>query len=501
MPPVVKLRSPIKLKGRVSTYSVTVLKDDQGKYVKTTSSFHVKIRLSKLTLLSLDNDSDLSSLDQELNRALEDTQQTQVDPEFLVSFHYKPKATGRRPSLEPVVLVPVVLEPVVLVPVVLSLTSVPLSAPLTAPSPSPQAHPQTPTKSEPTAKLEPKTQSPSPHPSHVKVKTEPQYRTIPPNLIPVLKREFGLLNETMEELEMIEKIIFTLRDPLTATKIRLPVKTLTCHHFECFDFENFCVFNHLPPGVRNALRKGLIKKSIDMKKRDKLIYDTTMKGGSQTEITKAEMASLSEVFKYQPSFNVNPGFKPHPMYKCPVCNKSFELNQLFISDIFNFFVKCTPADINRIELRDMMEYRIVPEDEVKVTKKHHTPEVDDVIVLSDSEEDKSSELVRGSASGPSGPSGSTGSTGSTGPSGSSGPNGPSNTSTGTAPSNLPLASLFHKEPSVSSDFSSDREFLELLGIGLDKAGEYASTDSEETDEENWHMPGGSGTWEDPVTLD
>lgn len=42
------------------------------------------------------------------------------------------------------------------------------------------------------------------------------YRNIPSNLIFLLKREFGFLNETQEEMEMIDKMVFTLRDPLTA---------------------------------------------------------------------------------------------------------------------------------------------------------------------------------------------------------------------------------------------------------------------------------------------
>jgi len=72
-----------------------------------------------------------------------------------------------------------------------------------------------------------------------------------------------------------------------------------------------------------------------------------------------------------------------PLYKCPLCDEKFALKQLYISDIFNFFVKTTPLSTTRIELVEADRYKIL-ESEFTETKED-TPEMVD---LSDEEEEE-----------------------------------------------------------------------------------------------------------------
>lgn len=113
---------------------------------------------------------------------------------------------------------------------------------------------------------------------------------------------------------------------------------------------------------------------------------------------KAPMNSVVKEFKYQPNYTNMAYFKPpkgvnssqhhFPTYKCPVCNRAFLLNQLFISDVLNYFVKTTPMDIDRIELRDMVKYRIV--DEKEMVKE--VPQ-ENVVVLSDDDNSDDNETT------------------------------------------------------------------------------------------------------------
>lgn len=358
MAPIVKLKGPIKGNNLVSVYSVSVLSQNS---TVVNRNLNVKIRLPSTTLRSFNNDdSELSSLDYELNQALQNDEGGEVNQSdsFKVSFRY-PSPKRETPSLG------------------MTLTQNSLESPLTSPASALSA----PLKVEKVQSVDLEensnntTSSASPT-----TKDLAGYRTIPPNLIIILKREFGLLNETAEELSMIEKIIFTLRDPLSTTKIRLPVKAIVCNHFECFDFDNFCLFNHLPTGIKNVLRKDLIKRSNDLKKRDKKLTN------KNKDLNKMDVISLTKSFIYQPNFNTLSNLSnTYPMYKCPICNKSFELNQLFISDIFNYFIKTTPIDIDRIELRDMIKYRIVDDEVTGTNHRNKTEETEEIILLSDDE--------------------------------------------------------------------------------------------------------------------
>ncbi|WEJ96624.1 hypothetical protein PSN45_004165 [Yamadazyma tenuis] len=334
----------------------------------------VKIRLSSHILRDLDTcDSDLSSLELELNKALETPDTSLSVPQFPVTLRYSPQKFQSHTA-----------------------AVVPVS-------------PNSSIKDEPKVKQLPSTQNDigsDPKPATFSVPATPAsqapsvgswspesaYRTIPPNLILVLRREFGLLNETAEEMSMIEKIIFTLRDPLSATRIGLPVKAVVCNHFECFDFDNFCVFNRIPTGIKTVLRKDLIRRSNEMKKRDKQVATTTGSRG------KTDIVSLTRNFVYKPNISGFNNFRKnstgasqsYPIYRCPVCNKLFELNHLFISDVFNYFIKTTPSEIDRIELRDMVKYRIVEDDINDPHKNQTNAQAEEVIELLSDDDDTQS---------------------------------------------------------------------------------------------------------------
>lgn len=114
-----------------------------------------------------------------------------------------------------------------------------------------------------------------------------------------------LLNDD-EDIGKIEKMIFSLKDPLSATKISLPVKSTICIHFECFDFDNFCKFSHIPEGIKYVCRKDLVKKNFEKKKSEKreqeMLEKLRRKGDLKTqesELWKKQFYEVSEKLKHQ----------------------------------------------------------------------------------------------------------------------------------------------------------------------------------------------------------
>ena len=190
------------------------------------------------------------------------------------------------------------------------------------------------------------------------------YRTIPPNLRTTIDRELG------EDLGMIEKMIFTLKDPITATRIRLPVRSTSCAHFECFDFDNFCEFTKIPAGVKAFIRKDLVKRGLELKRYEKLIQ----KDAGRRKVPPPPQWLQPIHHAYLPNI---------PTYKCPVCDTAFPLHQLYISDVFNFFVKFTPSYVHRIEITDRIKYRIIEDEKEPST----SAACEDIVVLSDDDDE------------------------------------------------------------------------------------------------------------------
>lgn len=89
---------------------------------------------------------------------------------------------------------------------------------------------------------------------------QPGYKWIPVNIVPFLQQEVG--GDGDEDLGF-DKFTFSLQDPLTKTRITIPVKSQYCVHIECFDFDTFCLFNKILQGHKNILRKALLQKNVE----------------------------------------------------------------------------------------------------------------------------------------------------------------------------------------------------------------------------------------------
>lgn len=190
------------------------------------------------------------------------------------------------------------------------------------------------------------------------------YRNIPPNLVSTIQRELNLFFDTGndDDLEVVGRVIFSLKDPYSATKIRLPVKATTCRHFECFDLENFCVFHKLPLGVKASLKKGLVLKSHDSRKLEQLFIKQQQQIARGMLLFKAPGLIYPQFSEHGQMFFTEIFNRTAPLYKCPLCDEKFGLKQLYISDIFNFFVKTTPLHTTRIELVESDRYKILEDD-------------------------------------------------------------------------------------------------------------------------------------------
>lgn len=212
----------------------------------------------------------------------------------------------------------------------------------------------------------------------------PGYRNIPPNLVNAIQRELNLFfdKDADDEVEVVGKMTFSLKDPIARTKVRLPVRATTCRHFECFDFDNFCLFYKLPPGVMSSLRTSLILQSKKAREIENLFIQQQQKIAQglllfkSPELVYPQFSETGQMF-FTDVYNRTP-----PLHKCPLCDEKFGLKQLYISDIFNFFVKTTPLHTTRIELVENDRYKIVEEDTVE-----DTPDNAEVVDLSGSEDE------------------------------------------------------------------------------------------------------------------
>lgn len=284
------------------------------------------------------------------------------------------------------------------------------------------------------------------------------YRYIPANLTEAIRRE--LTND--DDVGIISKMIFTLKDPLSATKISLPVKLVLCLHFECFDFDTFCVYSKIADGIKYVTRKDLAKRNYDRKRYEKERRDLQQRIQKQPQ-NRALTLQLQHIQRsisipaYTAKFNPYHFAPPKiPVYKCPICDCSFLLHQLYISDAYNYFVKTTPRAVNRVELVDMVKYRIL--DDRIGSSVPPNGNADDreavVVVLSDEEEE---ETAAGK------------------------------------PKQTEVQEKGHNEGKANALLYEDE-------------GQYNRTASEEVfddglDEALFNLDHGAGSWEDPVTID
>lgn len=193
----------------------------------------------------------------------------------------------------------------------------------------------------------------------------PGYRKVPPNIFPILENELKMLNPDMEELG-IDRIIFSLLDPLSKTRIDLPVKSNRCVHFECFDYGSFCMFNKIPQGVQFLLRRAMTKLALELLRFQKAA------GYMYSPVKIIDMLNNNSTKK-----------STGKEYRCPICDTKFPLLDLIVSISFNYFIKGTPKDVEKIELVEMFQYRTISEREF-IEKRSQSEEV---ILLSDEDED------------------------------------------------------------------------------------------------------------------
>lgn len=240
------------------------------------------------------------------------------------------------------------------------------------------------------------TTAPTQEPEHVKIHiptlykpiaartspAPPGYRNLPPNLVNTIQRELNLFFDNGDDdLEVVGKLVFSLKDPYLATKIRLPVKASTCRHFECFDLDNFCVFHKLPFGVKNTLRRSLTEKCNDARKLEQLFLKQQQRIANGTLLFKSPGLVYPQFSEHGQMFFSEVFNRTPPLYKCPLCDEKFGLKQLYISDVINFFVKTSPIQTTRIELVESDRYKII-DDEAEM-------EVDtsEVVVLDEEDDD------------------------------------------------------------------------------------------------------------------
>ncbi|KAG7665067.1 uncharacterized protein J8A68_001376 [[Candida] subhashii] len=222
-----------------------------------------------------------------------------------------------------------------------------------------------------------------------KQKPSADYKKIPKNILPMIEEELRKL-ETDDEFAMVDRIVFTLKDPLGGIKIKLPVKSDLCIHFECFDYENFCMFNKITTSTKELTKRNLIKRNIDklqLKKRQQQQKQQQQQRQPYVQvIDKPASKQMTSKFVAPPVYNC-------PMYNCPICDIKFPLTALTISDSYNYFVKNTPQETERIELLGMEKYRLV-DDRLSIPAHASTEELGDgddgafVVLSSDDEQDE-----------------------------------------------------------------------------------------------------------------
>lgn len=225
------------------------------------------------------------------------------------------------------------------------------------------------------------------------------YRRIPQPYLSLMKRELSLFTDlnNEEDLSMIQKVIFSLKDPYSGTKIQLPIKSTTCKHFECFDFKTFCQINQSKISAVDQvkLRKELCSRNFEARKLEKLFQEQMKKFGTSLNRIQVPNGKGQPPLYTYPQYSENGQIfhfalynRTPPLFKCPICDQLFGIKQLYISDVFNYFVKVTPKTVERIELLDMARYRIIDNNPIKSSASPGLSEKEEVIVLSDDSSDE-----------------------------------------------------------------------------------------------------------------
>ncbi|KAI5957675.1 hypothetical protein KGF57_002941 [Candida theae] len=282
----------------------------------------------------------------------------------------------------------------------------------TKPISQPLPRPATPTKRRKTTKR-----------PTISPRQQPTFKPVPANIVPILESELPHIRAGEDDDDdgvNIESIIVSLRDSLGGTKIKLPVRSRFCSHFDCFDYENFCLFYRIPASVKDITRKSLIQhKYNEMARRS----SSTQTSSQQSQNQSMPQTTYQQLMPYQTNFGsgtdhtspmviqqlrlapyvkvvdnpmpghnytskfVTPGYETCPFYSCPICSTKFPLNALQISDAFNYFVKTTAPSVESVELVGSEKYRAIGESESQLNTKNAVTGGTQVLQISSDDEE------------------------------------------------------------------------------------------------------------------
>ncbi|CAN3357872.1 hypothetical protein DICA2_C15148 [Diutina catenulata] len=193
--------------------------------------------------------------------------------------------------------------------------------------------------------------------------TPPPKKPVDPSssLLSIPKTMSDLLAQDLPPIDdMVSSTVVSLLDPLSVTRIATPVKSLFCVHFECFDFDTFCLHNKISPGIALACRKSVFANSAQR------LRTTAAKGALQ--IARRRYTAVPE---------------SAARYQCPHCDRAFTLSQLMLSEPFHYFIKCTRAQVVKVEITDLQHYRPI-DDQIERQQRELS---EDLVVLSDDDDD------------------------------------------------------------------------------------------------------------------
>lgn len=203
------------------------------------------------------------------------------------------------------------------------------------------------------------------------------YKPVPKNIVPIIEREMSQV-DCDDDFGVVEKVVFSLKDPLSAGRIKIPVKSNRCIHFECFDFDTFCIFNKIPQGVLNLTKKDMSKRSYQRLANHHEAVTKESKNSQTPQKLKHEFITIID--------DPTP-IRRHslPTYKCPLCDLDFVLAELYFSNLLNYFVKTIPPNIDKVELFECNSYR--PIEDIRIPQSGATGHDDDQLVIISSDDE------------------------------------------------------------------------------------------------------------------
>lgn len=139
------------------------------------------------------------------------------------------------------------------------------------------------------------------------------FKPLPINVSPMIIKELKAIDED-DDFGSVDRIIFALNDPLGGGRINLPVKSAACVHFECFDYENFCLFNKISKSTKEAIKRMLIRNNRDKLTQHQNKMNQQPQQKKQPDITDQLLQQQARQWTKQDGYQAQPGqqAKPNP---------------------------------------------------------------------------------------------------------------------------------------------------------------------------------------------